>query len=397
MLKAIIFDMDGVLVDSELLHYKANCNVLKKYGIDLDYEYYRQYIGTSCTNMWKKIQQDFSLPADWRELVRLGNEETERLSCTNGYQPVDGAPALVRRLKKMGFELAIASSSSLENIQRVVHSLNLSDCFSYLVSSDMVSRPKPAPDIFIKAAELLNISPANCLAIEDSQNGISSALAANMACLGFINPKLPAYHLDKVPHVIHSLKSICESSYVISYLTMVHAHQTSQPWEVARTDRCIIREISPKDIDALYELYAPPEITQYTEGLYENKIQETEFIQAYIKNMYHFYEYGVWVIEDRTSHRLIGRAGLSHREVDGNTEIELGYIIAKDRQREGLAYEVCTKIMEIAKDFFDIEYLLLFTQEENTASVRLAKKLDFTYYSTYTLGENCYECYKKYL
>ena len=397
MLEAIIFDMDGVLVDSELLHYEANVNVLRRFHVDLEYDYYKQYIGTACANMWKKIQQDFSLPVDWRELVRLGEKEKEKIVCTKGYTPVDGALQLVHMLNQKGFRLAIASSSSLENIRRVVESLHLSHCFSYFISSDMVSCPKPAPDIFLKAAELLNTAPTNCLAIEDSQNGVYSALNAGMPCLGFINSSLPSYHLEKVLHVTHSLKSIYESSYGIAYLNMVHAHQCSQPWEIAHTDRCIIREISPDDIDALYELYAPPEITQYTEGLYKNKKQETEFIQAYIENMYHFYGYGLWVIEDKTSHRLIGRAGLSHREVDGQTEIELGYIIARDRQREGLAYEVCTKIMEIAKDFFDIEYLLLFTQRENSASVRLAEKLGFTYYNTYALGENCYECYKKIL
>lgn len=397
MLKAVIFDMDGVLVDSELLHYRANVNVLKKYGVSLDYDYYKQFIGTSCAVMWKKIQQDFALSTDWEELSRLGDVETEKLVCTDGYQPVSGAVQLVRMLKQQGYILAVASSSSLENIHRTIQALHLSDCFACFVSSETVAHPKPAPDIYQKAAELLNISPLDCLAIEDSQNGVDSALAAKMACLGFVNPALPSYHLNKVQNVTYSLENIGNNSFGIPYLSMVHAHQCNQSWELAATDRCLIREITLQDIDALYELYAPPEITQYIEGLYENRAQETEFIQAYIGNMYRFYGYGLWVIVDKTTNRLIGRAGLSHRQVDGQTEIELGYIIAKDRQGEGLAYEVCKKIMTMAKHFFDIEYLLLFTQKENIPSVRLAQKLGFTYYHTYTQGDCCYDCYKKIL
>lgn len=395
MLEAVIFDMDGVLVDSELLHYRANVNVLKRFGICLDYDYYKQFIGTSCPVMWKKIQQDFALSTDWEELSRLGDIETEKLVCTDGYQPVPGASQLVRMLKQQGYTLAVASSSSLENIHRIIQALHLSDCFTCLVSGEIVAHPKPAPDIYQKTAELLNISPMDCLAIEDSQNGVDSALDAGMACLGFVNPSLKTYHLNRVQNVTYSLENIGNSSFGIPYLSMVHAHQCNQSWEVATTDRCLIREITLKDIDALYELYSSPEITQYTEGLYENRQQETEFIQAYINNMYRFYGYGLWVIVDKTTNRLVGRAGLSHRQVDGQTEIELGYMIAKDRQREGLAYEVCKKIMTMAKHFFDIEHLLLFTQKDNIPSVRLAQKLGFTYYNTYTQGDCCYECYKK--
>ena len=122
--------------------------------------------------------------------------------------------------------------------------------------------------------------------------------------------------------------------------------------------------------------------------------------RAYIDNMYTFYGYGLWLVFDRTSGELIGRAGISRRVIDDNECCELGYIIKGSRQRQGLGYEVGSEIVKYARDTLGIAELWLCTEEKNTASIALAGKLGFTLYgsSVYDSGnkgvQQCY-LYKK--
>ena len=119
MLKAVIFDMDGVLVDSEPLHYEVNRMTTKEYcGIDLDYEYYKQYIGSTVLFMWEKIIRDFSIENYTKEeLFSLSEIVKERLVNEKGYPEVLGAVSFVKGLSGR-YKLAVASSSAMVNIKK---------------------------------------------------------------------------------------------------------------------------------------------------------------------------------------------------------------------------------------------------------------------------------------
>ena len=127
----------------------------------------------------------------------------------------------------------------------------------------------------------------------------------------------------------------------------------------------------------LYKLYEGEGITKYVEPLYEWE-EELAYTKAYIKNMYRYYGYGMWLVKDRDTHELIGRAGLNNLEFEGKWILEMGYIIAADRQRMGYATEVCKAIIEYAKGA-DTGYdrLYCFVQPENEASKALLKHLQF--------------------
>lgn len=131
------------------------------------------------------------------------------------------------------------------------------------------------------------------------------------------------------------------------------------------------------DIDDLYEIYSGKGITDYMEGLYSDKKEEEEFTIKYIENMYKFYEYGIWLVCLKENDKIIGRAGLSNREVDGENEIELGYVVGVPYQGKGYAYEACVGICEYAKDSLGVESLVCFIQKGNTPSCKLAEKLGF--------------------
>ena len=168
----------------------------------------------------------------------------------------------------------------------------------------------------------------------------------------------------------------------ISYLTIERIDRMLYlylrlPWVIAETERCVIRETTEQDLEALYEIYSEPSITKYTEGLYRDREEELAYIRDYIDHQYRFFEFGIWSVLEKKSRRLIGRAGFSNRE--GFEEPELGYVIAAPYQGQGFATEVCTKLLAYGRDYIRFSGVNAFTVAENTASVRLLKRLGFVY------------------
>ena len=103
----------------------------------------------------------------------------------------------------------------------------------------------------------------------------------------------------------------------VDYLEKVYRRYVGIPWDILTTDRCLVRETSAEDLDAFYEIYAEPSVTQYTEGLYPEYAQEEAYLQDYTENMYYFYNYGVWTICDKiTGHRCpVAAAGICYGSV----------------------------------------------------------------------------------
>lgn len=167
----------------------------------------------------------------------------------------------------------------------------------------------------------------------------------------------------------------------------VYKRHTGEPWTIAETKRCIIRELTMDDIDALFELYSKPGITDFVEPLYDYD-KECEYEKAYIEHMYGYYEYGMWLVFSKDTGELIGRAGLENRdycdeqETQGATgayhsEMELGYVIAPEYQRQGYATEVCKAILDYAWENLAPERINCLIDERNYPSRKLVEKLGF--------------------
>jgi len=173
------------------------------------------------------------------------------------------------------------------------------------------------------------------------------------------------------------------------YLERVCRRYAGLPWEILQTKRCIVREMTTADVPSFYEIYREPSITAYMEDLFPDPEQETEYVKSYIKNVYEFYEYGLWTIIDRQSGRIIGRAGLSWREETETTE--LGYVIAVPFQRKGYAFEVCSAILQYAWEELELEEVSAYVKGENEASIGLCKKLGFQYAGEIFIRDKYYE------
>ncbi len=184
---------------------------------------------------------------------------------------------------------------------------------------------------------------------------------------------------------IHSLDFISGFSYIVEdmenceqdYLEMVYARTKGIPLQILETERTYVREISIEDLRELYLIYEDEEIKKYLEPLYEYE-EEKEFTEKYIQNMYGLYGYGLWVVFDKRTNQLIGRAGISIREVNGESCHELGYLLKREYRRQGYAYEICKGIIQWCKEKTEIKSLIVVTEEKNIASWKLAYKLGFT-------------------
>jgi RimJ/RimL family protein N-acetyltransferase len=166
----------------------------------------------------------------------------------------------------------------------------------------------------------------------------------------------------------------------VDYIRLIYDRLHGFPHVIATTERLILREMTVADLPAMYGLYDTLADCGYIEKLYDYE-KEREFTENYIKNMYGFFQYGLWLVFERKSGELIGRVGLENREIDGETRQELGYLIRADRQRRGLAYEACRACIDYATRELDITELFACIQTTNTPSANLARKLGFTLYA----------------
>ncbi|MCR4806282.1 MAG: GNAT family N-acetyltransferase [Lachnospiraceae bacterium] len=146
---------------------------------------------------------------------------------------------------------------------------------------------------------------------------------------------------------------------------------------ILKTDRLTLREITVDDVDRLYEIYSGPGITDFIEPLYEDRDEEIVYTRDYIKYQYGFYGYGLWIVVENDTGRIVGRAGLTNRA--GYLEAELAYVIEKERQGRGYAQEALNAIVAYARDELYLEDLNCFVIPGNDISVHLCEKLGFEY------------------
>lgn len=163
------------------------------------------------------------------------------------------------------------------------------------------------------------------------------------------------------------------------------------PWDILETDRCLVREITLDDVDSLYEIYSDYDTRKYIEDLFPNRDDEISFTKDYIANQYRFYEYGLWVVVDKETDKLIGRAGIFNRE---NQDFpELGFVFDKSVWGSGVSTEILTAIMKYAVDELGMDSLCAHTVHENERSKNLLLKLGFKYMGEFQVDKNIFDRY----
>jgi HAD superfamily hydrolase (TIGR01509 family) len=205
-IEAVLFDLDGVIVNSEPHHERAFLQVFDEIGYGKTHGIrFADYIGQSDLTVWYEFMARHQPPFKMAELAALKQKRV--LELMRAAEPIfEGLPDLVRKLADK-FLLAVASGSQHPVIEAVLAMKNLRPYFSTVVSFTDVSRGKPAPDIFLRAAELLKVTPEKCCVIEDSKPGVAAGRAAGMQVIAITNT-YPAAELKAAHHVVKTYEEI---------------------------------------------------------------------------------------------------------------------------------------------------------------------------------------------
>lgn len=187
MITSVLFDMDGVLLDSQPMHYDADIVTLKHYGVEISASDVEKYAGTTNLDRYIKYKEEYSIDADVDEMVAFREECIMRFVKEYSLEPIDGVVELLKSVKDTGLKTAVASSSSYDYIYAVLDRFNIRSYFDAVVSGEDMENGKPAPDIFLETARVLNSSPKECVVVEDSHNGVLAGVRAGMKVVGYVN------------------------------------------------------------------------------------------------------------------------------------------------------------------------------------------------------------------
>lgn len=211
MIKAVIFDLDGLLIDSEIISYQICQEILNRYGHGFSKaEYAQNYSGkTGIANMQNLIRT-YQLPLSMEGGLELA-ETLEKGFLDQGVALKNGAKELLSYLRDHHYKTAVASSSTKDRAFKILEHHGIAGCFDEFVFGNEVERSKPAPDIFLKACLKVSEKPEHCLVLEDSEAGIQAGFSANIPVICIPDLKLPEQeYLDQTAAVLDSLEDVIE-------------------------------------------------------------------------------------------------------------------------------------------------------------------------------------------
>lgn len=211
-IKAVIFDMDGVLLNSEPLHDAANLQILRDAGIEADSSVTDPYVGRTSETMWGALKEQLQLTASVDSLVERQWEDVIRALPDSGIEASEGLHELLAYIEDHSIRATIASSSHGAFVEAVLSHLDIEPFFEGYTCGEEIIHSKPAPEIFLLAADKLGVSPSECLVIEDSSAGVRAGKAAGMFTVGYENPTsvgqdvsvadVTVKHLSDVRHIL---------------------------------------------------------------------------------------------------------------------------------------------------------------------------------------------------
>ena len=210
MIKAVIYDLDDLMVNSNPLHFEASSQVFEKYKVDLGKlpsSVRSGFIGMRVKDILKEIVRYFNLKIDFEKL----HQERSELLLKLVREKLKMMPGLVNSLKRIkggGLKIALASSGAWWYINLVLEKFKVADYFDVIVSGDDVKRGKPDPETYLIAVKKLGIRPSQAVVLEDATNGIAAAKAAGCFCIAIKNPYTPKQDLSRADLALDSLADL---------------------------------------------------------------------------------------------------------------------------------------------------------------------------------------------
>ena len=204
----IIFDMDGVLLDSEPMHQEIIYETFQLKGIPLDKAYIQTLTGMSAFPMWEKVKRDAQRTESVEELMQFHRDYFFKRLPEMKVPLVPHIKEVLEKFKNEGKHLSLASPSGRKLIDIFTQQTNIAHYFEVIMSGDDVQYSKPNPEIFLKVAQWYGLPATQFTVIEDSTNGVKAAKSANMKCIGFDNPLSGGQDLSQADLLIHSMQEL---------------------------------------------------------------------------------------------------------------------------------------------------------------------------------------------
>ncbi|MBC5659392.1 GNAT family N-acetyltransferase [Anaerosacchariphilus sp. NSJ-68] len=226
-----------------------------------------------------------------------------------------------------------------------------------------------------RAAGELAAQPRELLCLVETDRQEKIALEGGFFCIGYLNPQLPDERLSGCKILLEGFQEVDAP-----FLRNVHTRALGLPVQIAETEHLLIREMTLSDLEEVNELYRRNgsfqiEEAEETRGLTPQ--EEEEKVRAYIDYMYGLYQFGMWVVIEKNSGRLIGRAGFGIADYLDFSEVDLGYLMDRDYRRRGYAEEACRAVLAYGTRTLEFEQVAAYVEEENQKSQRLLEKLGF--------------------
>ncbi len=205
MLKAVIFDFDGVIIDSEPLHYQVEQEMFLEKGIDISYQEYCEYAGISETETYQLLGKKYGVTLEADVMLPDKIERFKKMLVTlNDLPVIEGAKDLIMNLASDDIKMCVATSGTYQIAEAILKKLGLWHYFEFVIAGNQLEKAKPDPEIFIRAKNRLGISNDECLIIEDSINGLKGAAAAKIPALALnFTHQLPPGKIINIPQLIN--------------------------------------------------------------------------------------------------------------------------------------------------------------------------------------------------
>ncbi|BEU88263.1 HAD family hydrolase [Selenomonas sp. TAMA-11512] len=211
-MRAFIFDMDGVIVDTQGMHTAATTKALNEFGVPVTQEEIQKYAGTANGLAYRESVKKYRVEIPIREVIArksaLFHAMLDEAIDSGRLQPIEGIPELLAQLNEQHIPTAIASSSSKEMIHHIVDTFHLRDSFAALITGRDLPMSKPDPAVYTWTAGYLKTPPRDCVVLEDAHMGVRAAKAAGMTCIGFQNPTSGNQDLSQADFIVHKISEI---------------------------------------------------------------------------------------------------------------------------------------------------------------------------------------------
>lgn len=208
-ISAFIFDMDGIIIDSEPVHSRAKMDTFAHFGIPFDEKDLVHYMGMNSHDGFQKIlhdkgRTDISLQA----MIDYKHSRYMEVLAKGDIKPIAGTVDLIKRLHATGMPLALATSSWRPAMEIVLKRFDIAQYFSSVIAGDEVKTSKPDPTIYLLSAQKLGVAPADCAVLEDTKAGIQAAKSAGMYCIAYHNPNSGNQDLSQADWIVEQISDI---------------------------------------------------------------------------------------------------------------------------------------------------------------------------------------------